>query len=73
MGLIKREYCDLCGNFEDLGDYVVIKAKQKWNSWYESGYTRRKILICERCIKSLREAAKEDRILEKERNGVENK
>jgi hypothetical protein len=52
--------CDLCGG-EDMGCYIVIKAKQQWWSWYETGFSRRKIYICEDCQKSLCEAAKADR------------
>ena len=52
--------CDLCGG-DDMGCYIVIKAKQKWWCWYETGFSRRKIYICENCQESLCAAAKQDR------------
>ena len=56
MGVRKVITCDLCGT-EDLGDYLIILAKQFWESWWECGLCRRKIYICEGCQKRLKAAA----------------
>jgi hypothetical protein len=65
MGVRKVITCDLCGT-EDLGNYLVIRAKQFWESWWECGFYRRKIYICEGCQKRLKAAAVYSR--EKEEN-----
>ena len=56
MGVRKVITCDLCGT-EDLGDYLIIPAKQFWESWWEFGLCRRKIYICKGCQKRLKAAA----------------
>lgn len=56
MGVRKVTTCDLCGT-EDLGNYLVIRAKQFWESWWGCGLYRRKIYICEGCQKRLQAAA----------------
>ena len=65
MGIRKVITCDLCGT-EDLGDYLIIPAKQFWESWWEFGFCRRKIYICEGCQKRLKAAAVYSR--EKDKN-----
>ena len=65
MGVRKVITCDLCGT-EDLGDYLIIPAKQFWESWLEFGLCRRKIYICEGCQKRLKAAAVYSR--EKDKN-----
>lgn len=52
--------CDLCGG-ETMGNYIIIKCKQRWDEWDESGFYSKKLYICERCQKSIRNAAVEDR------------
>lgn len=56
MGVRKVITCDLCGT-EDLGNYLIIPAKQFWKSWWECSLCRRKIYICEGCQKRLKAAA----------------
>ena len=52
--------CSLCGG-DDLGEYLIFKAKKRWYGWGETGLDRKTICICEECQKSLQVAAKVDR------------
>ena len=43
--------CDVCHKQMEYleEDTLIIKAKRKWISFYESGMTRVKIIICPEC------------------------
>ena len=62
--------CDLCGS-DDMGDYIVLRAKKQWTCWYESGFRRIHIYICENCQKKIKEAAEYSR-KEDETNAARN-
>lgn len=49
--MIKR-VCDLCGkNYPDAKIKYKYRAKKKWYSWHESGWT--KLELCENCLSKI--------------------
>lgn len=60
MGVVKQTYCDLCGKIVE-GNYLVLRnVYHKFDYIYHDAL-RKKIIICDRCIRSLKAAAEEDR------------
>ncbi len=46
--------CDVCKkHIEDDEGALYFKAKRRWYSWHERGYTREHILICLECQKKI--------------------
>lgn len=64
MGVIKQMYCDLCGTVVE-GDYLILRGVYHSFVWEDHYRERKKIIICDECIKSLQTAAKEDRKIER--------
>ena len=64
MGVIKQMYCDLCGTVVE-GDYLILRGVYHSFAWEDHYRERKKIIICDECIKSLQVAAKEDRKIER--------
>lgn len=64
MGVIKQMYCDLCGTAVE-GNYLILRGVYHSFDWIYHDAIRKKIIICDKCIKSLQFAAKEDRKLER--------
>lgn len=54
-----------------MGEYIVLRAKKQWTCWYESGFRRINIYICENCQKKIKEAAEYSR-KEDETNAARN-
>lgn len=53
-------FCDICMKrilYNDGDIRIKYKAKERWNSWYESGWTR--IDICANCLDKIIKAKEE--------------